>query len=420
MEFIRGNQKNYIRVCVENMTEMETHEYQMCFYNNIPYLLSFQQRRENGQRYLYYEISGMQSLDIYLQTQKFKRDFAVKFSQSIRKLCEAVAEYALEIGQVVFLPKYIMITPEQEELMFLYAVSEKQDGKEQLERLLELCVERLDYEDERLMESLFGMYEKLENQKENFVLQMEMQQFYEALQEDKKESAETIETTDIWTQQIDLVSEEVAEIPDTVFEKELGGLKKLHSILQEIPRKKELAGLLLLDILLLLLWRPFTLVKLFFALAAGITIGYVQIQLVRKERMQKEQQRQQEAVLLQEYEYLSTRQKEPIEGTQLIQIQDLEGMLYNVHDLEPKYIPIRTDEMIIGTDKTKAQIQLDQKGISRMHALVVKQGSECFVEDLNSTNGTRINGEVLKPRTRYVLKAGDRVSFAGVEYIFAS
>lgn len=413
MEFIRGNQKNYIRVCMDDMTEKETYEYKMCFYNNIPYLLPFQQRSENGNRYLYYEISGMQSLDIYLQTQKLKRDLAVKISQSIQKLCKEIAEYALEIEQVVFLPRYIMISPEREELMFLYAIAGQQEGNNQLEQLLELCVERLDYEDERLMEHLFGMYERLVNQKENFALQIEMQQFYEALQ--KQEEGNVSDTSDIRTQQIDIVFKEVEKMPEKYPEKEATSSKKMYSVFQKIPRKKETGGLLLLDILLLLIWRPFTLLKLFFALAAGITIGYLQIQFARKE-----QEQQQEAVLLQEYEYLSTKQNEKTEGTQLIQIQDLEGMLYNVQDLEPKYIPIRFDETIIGTDSMKAQIHIEHKGISRVHALVVKQGTEYFVEDLNSTNGTKINGEVLKPRTRYVLKSGDRVSFAGVEYIFTS
>ena len=85
---------------------------------------------------------------------------------------------------------------------------------------------------------------------------------------------------------------------------------------------------------------------------------------------------------------------------------------------EPKYIYINNTPKIIGKDSERAQIIISYDGISRLHALVVKEGKECMVEDLNSTNGTKLNERLLEPRKRYVLQQGDKVSFAGVEYIF--
>ena len=70
-EFIRGNQKNYIRTgCDTDITK--SYEYQMCTNNILNSLLEFRERSHNGEDYLYFEISGMQSLDIFLQTRKLR------------------------------------------------------------------------------------------------------------------------------------------------------------------------------------------------------------------------------------------------------------------------------------------------------------------------------------------------------------
>ena len=90
----------------------------------------------------------------------------------------------------------------------------------------------------------------------------------------------------------------------------------------------------------------------------------------------------------------------------------------DIETLPGKYIYINNTPKIIGKDSERAQIIISYDGISRLHALVVKEGKECMVEDLNSTNGTKINEETLEPRKRYVLQQGDKVSFAGVDYIF--
>jgi pSer/pThr/pTyr-binding forkhead associated (FHA) protein len=49
------------------------------------------------------------------------------------------------------------------------------------------------------------------------------------------------------------------------------------------------------------------------------------------------------------------------------------------------------------------------KGISRRHAQITRRGSQVFVEDLGSINGTLLNGEKLMPYSPQVLKSGDEL-----------
>ena len=106
------------------------------------------------------------------------------------------------------------------------------------------------------------------------------------------------------------------------------------------------------------------------------------------------------------------------DGTQIITIRDTERFLYSVQNIEPQYIYFSDTKKIVGKDAKRVQVCISQGGVSRVHALLLREDSEYMVEDLNSTNGTWVNGKVLIPREPCVLKEGDRVRFAEMEYIF--
>lgn len=50
-------------------------------------------------------------------------------------------------------------------------------------------------------------------------------------------------------------------------------------------------------------------------------------------------------------------------------------------------------------------------GVSRRHARFSRTSDGIFVEDLGSTNGTRINGFVLRPNKTYRLRHNDEIEF---------
>jgi phosphoserine phosphatase RsbU/P len=57
------------------------------------------------------------------------------------------------------------------------------------------------------------------------------------------------------------------------------------------------------------------------------------------------------------------------------------------------------DELIVGR-LSYCDIVIDQKNVSRQHARLLRSGGDFFVEDLNSTNGTFLNGKRVMTRTR--------------------
>ena len=49
-------------------------------------------------------------------------------------------------------------------------------------------------------------------------------------------------------------------------------------------------------------------------------------------------------------------------------------------------------------------------GVSRLHAVIKREASHIFLMDLNSANGTYVNGKRLNPNVEHTLKNGDVVA----------
>ena len=78
--------------------------------------------------------------------------------------------------------------------------------------------------------------------------------------------------------------------------------------------------------------------------------------------------------------------------------------------LEEGMWPI-TQSLIIGREHADIALALPQ--LSRRHAQVALQGSLCVISDLNSKNGTAVNGNLLDEDPHY-LQHGDLIVLAGV------
>lgn len=82
-------------------------------------------------------------------------------------------------------------------------------------------------------------------------------------------------------------------------------------------------------------------------------------------------------------------------------------------------IRIAPGEWTLGKSSTRADIVIASEAVSRVHAQANVQDNICSVRDLNSRNGTFINGVQIEPYMEMHLKIGDRVRFANVGYIVA-
>ena len=94
------------------------------------------------------------------------------------------------------------------------------------------------------------------------------------------------------------------------------------------------------------------------------------------------------------------------------------AVLVSLNPEEYVNILLYREETRIGKEGRQADVCIDRDVISRVHAKILRREEEYFLMDLDSTNGTYINGKRLGGDGMEKLQQGDRISFADLEYIF--
>ncbi len=73
---------------------------------------------------------------------------------------------------------------------------------------------------------------------------------------------------------------------------------------------------------------------------------------------------------------------------------------------------------VIGKLEHAADAVIPLPTVSRLHAKIRKREDEYYLADLNSRNGTSVNGKMLKADEEYLLQDEDEIDFAQARYIF--
>ena len=64
-----------------------------------------------------------------------------------------------------------------------------------------------------------------------------------------------------------------------------------------------------------------------------------------------------------------------------------------------------------------ADVLLPSSAISRLHARIRIDKGHCYLCDMNSKNGTWVNGRALPGEKEIEIRAGDEIRFADLTYV---
>ena len=90
--------------------------------------------------------------------------------------------------------------------------------------------------------------------------------------------------------------------------------------------------------------------------------------------------------------------------------------LIGEHPEKYPQILIKDKILIVGKKRGQADIILDEAAVSRIHARLEYHQGGYYIMDLDSRNGTYLNGLRLAPREQVQIRSGDRVAFANISY----
>lgn len=81
-------------------------------------------------------------------------------------------------------------------------------------------------------------------------------------------------------------------------------------------------------------------------------------------------------------------------------------------------VVIDKSSFIIGRMKEQVDFAVDNNTVGKVHAEIVSKDGLYFIKDLNSRNGTFINGERIENNREYQLQNNDRIAFSNAEFTF--
>lgn len=81
--------------------------------------------------------------------------------------------------------------------------------------------------------------------------------------------------------------------------------------------------------------------------------------------------------------------------------QPKEWMLKSMKDGKYPDIHLQKGNVVIGSMAEGCTYLLKERGVSRLHAKIMEKADGIYLLDLNSTNGTFLNGEMIEPGRDY-------------------
>lgn len=481
-EYKRDVSHNYLILREEEKVNTASYQVRMLTGNVILSILKCRLQGLDGNLLFYYDITSRQSLASFYEQRKFHRkDLHMLFGGFIRVM-EEMAEFLMNTDQLLLCPEYIFLDIEKREVKFCCLPDYHHPIQEQFRELTEYLLPRLDHEDPQAVSMGYGVYRKametgfqLEHIKEAIYQNREV-----TGKNDNKDSAQkqgqkppenNLDGADNFGEKIQEKAD-VSHLLETDVENKTSKRKKDKKKEESDFQKSSnewtgallcvftAAVLIILLILRYLGYLPGIPAEAIFGgaiilLALAAFLSWTAEKKKQKKQMSAEwrkkvkrelddtyesssEKRRKERNSEDLYEADSVQEKMPEWGDGKYKMPEQTGETENYGETvvlsagqtegpaslvsrepgELATIYLDRDLMVIGKMENAADAVISLPTVSRIHAKIRKADDEYYLSDLNSRNGTSVNGRLLKTGEEYQLQDEDQVEFAQARYIF--
>lgn len=157
MEQRKNIHSNYL-VLNGKSEELEHYSIKMILEQSIPNILSLEIQRLDNDGTYYYDITGLQTIKEFINKRLLSRELVEKLLYSILKQLQITKEYLLDEDNLLLTIDSIFIEPISQSIYFCYQYNYNQDVKKQIEDLIEYFLEHVDYEDKKAVLLVYDLY----------------------------------------------------------------------------------------------------------------------------------------------------------------------------------------------------------------------------------------------------------------------
>lgn len=378
--------------------------------------------QENGEKYLWYNITGKQALDAVLETETLSYDMLCNVLNGIYEAVQQLEGMLLPAQSILLAAESIFVDYRTRQISFCYYPGNPMPLPEAFRSFMEYLLTRLDHSDDRAVKAAYDIYGQssaggVELKELKSLLLMPYEK------DEAKTEPESLDDTE----------PEEPEAYAAVGQTEQDG-KRDASIWKQIFRGESTVQELLAAVWEKL-WkttggaagRPAG--KIAGKLAGGTTgrptgkhagKAAVSGDKSRTGRWKnagnmKNAQKEPEPFVFEpeEEEHKSANPTVLLAGIS----QKPEGILRYEGTGGCSDLVIEKDNYVIGS-AAECDGRIPSTTVSRRHAKISKRGTVFFIEDLNSSNGTRVGGELLNYKTGMSLQKNEVVMFADEKFRF--
>ncbi|MFQ9516301.1 MAG: DUF6382 domain-containing protein [Eubacterium sp.] len=375
ISYKRDGSQNFMIIKEQEINEND-YKLQMVINNNIQGIIPLSIKTINNKPEIYYGITSMISMEsMYAKKQMSGRDI-YNLVKSIKNLSDNMKEYLLDINNILFGMEFVYLKRQEEKYRFCYCPENSVDSQESLRVFFDKLLEYINHNDRRAVLIAYGIQQITIS--DGFTIQDLVDCAEKIIKKSEPEYSSSCENGQNLS---NLKQKDLNEIKTDKTKPERNNpLKKFLGMFKGKNRYKDEDELL---------W------------------GEENEKLIEKEELSlKECIAENFSGDMEDATMLLTSA-----GTlETITLRSID--LEETMEITPNKFPC-----VLGKSRKSSDFYVDSPVVSRVHMRILEDMTGYFVEDLNSTNGTFVNGEQLIPHELKEINVGDQITLANIDFI---
>jgi hypothetical protein len=384
IEYKRHNMDNYMCINLDRSayTKENAFEYRMIEENNIKGLLSCVIVEESDKIGLNYKISSKQRLGVLLEQKTWDIEELILFLDGFLRALQGIEEFMLDTDKLYINKECIFVDMDTLDTFLCYIPSLNTDVKKDISDLIFDIADNIRTRDDELLSKLHALY-KISKEKE-----FDIERLKKFIAEFSTSNSgggierEVRKTGDYTVQKAETDFNDEEEDEET--QKDESGIafsiKSIFAKKKKIKEEKKQEDRA---------WESF---------------------FDEDEKEGKDEQRTDKRGLGRERDYERTVLLSESVSAKFPRLRCLSEPEFNI---DIKYFPF-----VVGRQERLCDFCIDKEGVSRLHFKLEKIDNNYVIADLNSRNGIKVKGKLLDNEEYCVIKSGDKVEVADLEYIF--
>lgn len=457
-EYKRDMNHNYLILHGEEVPDTDSYQVRMLVGNGMPSLLKCRLQGIDGNFLIYYDITSKQSVASMYETKKMGlEDLRLIFGGFVQAM-EEMAEYLMDPGQLLVQPEYMYLDVEKKKLYFCCMPGKAGDVRENFRVLTEYILPKIDHEDGDAVILGYGVYRRA--LEDTFHLEYVKEEIYKGRDSREKRIPESCKEKEIDKEKGQFREQYENQSGDSPWEMETSNPFENRDREDEKKSPVSLRKKILFSLLgafVLIITAGAAVLGFLPGLQAGVILsgcavflgtGMLVYRFRKKHKGSVEKKRGRQEIREIQREPIWKTEQEKESGWQPQMSAEEEMSVPQTLEEEPKAkdfgetvvlsagvvqgpatlvsrepgelatIYLQEDMTVIGKMETAVDAVIDLPTVSRIHAKIRRRDQEYYLSDLNSRNGTAVNGRLLKEGEDYQLQNEDEVDFAQARYVF--